>query len=129
MSITPTPTASLSRFLHGIFEYHRDKGVPVAVAKAKMYDEALEAIYKMMKDEREIPDHMMAISATFMRRALNMRGVQLKKQVEKLPKDDPQIPIILEAMRDIKAAVDATEHFIKSYKGITSKEAKQHGTT
>ncbi|QHW35744.1 hypothetical protein GZH47_33160 (plasmid) [Paenibacillus rhizovicinus] len=114
------PTASLSRFLYAIFDYHQDKGLPVPVAKAKMYDDSFETLFKLMKQEKGIPDHMLAIAAQFMSRTLNLRGSQLAKQAQDLQKDDPQVQVILKAMQDIKLVKDAVDIFISSYKGTTS---------
>ena len=123
------PSDSLARFMHGIFDFHRDKGLPTVAAKAKMYDESLNAFYGLFKQEKDIPDHALVIAAQNMSRLLNARGAKIQKEVDAMLKqgsvtpDDPHI----KAMCDIKAAKDAVDEFIKNYNG-TAKKEDSHGS-
>jgi hypothetical protein len=113
------PADALARFMHGIFEFYRDKGMPQKSAKARMFDETLDTCYSLMSKEQEIPDHALVIAAQFLSRLLNSRGVKLTNAVK--AQQDPN-DARLEAMRQIKAVKDALDQFISIYKGET-----QHG--
>jgi len=117
------PSDSLARFLHGIFYYHRDKGMPVIAAKAKMYDEAMNVFIGLFKQERNVPDHALVIFSQAFSRMLNIRGAQLKKEVEVALKngEDPS-QVHITAMHDLKAAKDAIDEFISKYVGTSKKE-------
>jgi hypothetical protein len=118
MSQKAKPADALSRFMHGIFSFYRDKGMPVNTAKARMYDETLEACGKMMKQDPDIPDHTLVIASQFLYDLVNQRGIELSKELKKMADvktDDPRMT----ALRQLKASKDALNSFISSYKGVS----------
>ncbi|SFJ63556.1 hypothetical protein SAMN02799624_05288 [Paenibacillus sp. UNC496MF] len=119
MSQAVKPADALGRFMFGIFNHYRDNGLSIPMAKGRMFDEALQTCAKMIKDETDIPDHGLVIAAQMVSQLLNHRGYELSQAVEK--SQDPNDPR-LEPMRQIKAAKDAIDLFISTYKG-----EQQHG--
>lgn len=112
------PAQSLARFMHGIYDYYADRGMPSKTAKARMMDSTLEECIKLMKQEEDIPDEMLVILSQWMSRALNNRGAQITKLIsEKYPKGTPVPDDILVPLRKIKAAKDEVDTFIENYKG------------
>jgi hypothetical protein len=119
MSQAVKPADALGRFMYGIFDFYRDNGLTIPAAKARMYDEALQTCAQMMKVDPDIPDHALVIAAQMMSQLLNHRGYQLTEAAKKEQKPNESR---LEALRQIKAAKDAIDAFISTYKGGT-----QHG--
>ena len=112
------PAQSLSRFMHGVYDYYTDRGMPSKTAKAKMMDHTLEESVKLMIAEREVPDEMLVIMAQWMSRALNNRGAQITKTINEAYTQGNVTPdTVLQPLRDIKSAKDAIDVFIETYKG------------
>jgi hypothetical protein len=120
----PNPADSLARFMYGIFDYYHDRGMPKKTAKVRMIDNTLEECVKIMKNEEEVPDHMLVVMAQWMSRALNHRGAQMTKKIKEMQNKanatQQSVDIddeLLQPLRDIKAAKDAVDRFIETYKG------------
>lgn|GEM_PF-2610593 len=120
----PNPANSLARFMYGIFDYYHDRGMPKKTAKVRMIDNTLEECVKIMKQEEEVPDHMLIVMAQWMSRILQYRGAHMTKQIRTMQQkaNATQQPIeideaYLQPLRDLKAAKDAIDQFIETYKG------------
>ncbi|WP_067923943.1 hypothetical protein [Alicyclobacillus shizuokensis] len=120
------PALALGRFVHALFEHYHDKGMPMRTAKARMYDESLDTIYKFLKQEQDIPDHALVIAMQFASRALNHRGVALTKQFQNVT-DEKALESARTLLRQIKAAKDAVDEFISSYKGVEGHDEGSNG--
>lgn len=113
-----SPADSLGRFIFGIYDYYHDRGMPQKTAKARMIDDTLETVSDIMKKEDEIPDHMLVLMAQWMSKSLNARGAQMTKTVRETDMEaQHDTDAILQPLRDIKAAKDAIDVFIETYKG------------
>jgi hypothetical protein len=108
------PADSLARFMYGIYDYHVDRGMPQKTAKARMIDRTLEVCTNTIKEEEDIPDHMLVLLAQWMSRSLNHRGVQITKAVKSKEYSTEED---LQPLRDIKELKDLTDKFIENYKG------------
>lgn len=119
----PNPATSLARFIHGIFDYYHDRGMPAKTAKARMIDNTLEECVKLMRSEKEVPDEMLVLMAQWMSRSLNNRGAQITKDIKasNISYTDEQ----LQPLRDIKEAKDAVDRFIEKYKGWSEQDGKE----
>jgi hypothetical protein len=117
------PADSLGRFMIGIYDYYKDRGMPQKTAKARMVDNTLNEVVELMKEEKEVPDHMLVIMAQFMSRALNNRGAQITKEIKESGIEHAQEE--LQPLRDIKAAKDAVDIFIENYKGWSETDGKE----
>lgn len=119
------PAESLARFMHGIYDYYTDRGMPSKTAKARMVDSTLEECVKLIKSEKEVPDEMLVIVAQWMSRSLNNRGAQITKDITDSGVQYAQEE--LQPLRDIKTAKDAIDVFIQNYKGWsgTNGESKE----
>lgn len=116
------PADSLGRFMIGIYDYYKDRGMPQKTAKARMVDNTFTEIVELMKEEQDIPDHMLVIMAQFMSRALNNRGAQITKKIK-----DSGIEYKheeLQPLRDIKEAKDVIDVFIENYKGWSEQDGE-----
>lgn len=117
------PADSLGRFMIGIYDYYKDRGMPQKTAKARMVDNTFNEVVELMKEEKEVPDHMLVIMAQFMSRALNNRGAQITKDIKESGIEYAQEE--LQPLRDIKAAKDAIDVFIENYKGWSETDGKE----
>ncbi len=115
------PTSAIARFLYGIFQSHRNLGMPKEGAKAKMYDETYDEIFKMIKNDTIIPDHSLVISAQHMRRLLNERGYVLSQLLKEAvsSNDELQMNTIRQAMKEIQVTMQSLDEFISVYKGVS----------
>lgn len=117
------PATSLSRFMHGIFDYYHDRGMPAKTAKARMIDNTFEEAVKLMRSEKEVPDEMLVIMSQWMSRALNNRGAQITKDIKESGVQYTNEE--LQPLRDIKATKDAIDSFIENYKGWSETDGKE----
>jgi adenylate kinase family enzyme len=108
------PSDSLARFMYGIYDYYVDRGMPQKTAKARMIDSTLEVCSNSMREEEDIPDHMMVLMAQWMSRSLNNRGIQITRAVKNKGTSTEED---LQPLRDIKELKDMTDKFIENYKG------------
>lgn len=108
------PTHSLGQFIYGIYDYHHDRGMPQKTAKARMIDNTLEACFKIIKREEEIPDQMLVLMAQWISRVLNDRGTFITKEVTAKQIEDETAFKALKDLKDVKNALDI---FIQNYTG------------
>lgn len=108
------PADSLARFMYGIYDYFVDRGMPQKTAKARMIDSTLEVVSNTMKEEEDIPDHMLVLMAQWMSRSLNNRGIEITRAVKSKGASTEED---LQPLRDIKELKDITDKFIENYKG------------
>jgi hypothetical protein len=116
------PADSLGRFMIGIYDYYTDRGLPQNTAKARMVDNTLNEVVELIKQEKEVPDHMLVIMAQFMSRALNTRGAQITKIIQESDMEPTEEH--LKPLRDIKPATDAINTFIENYKGWSESDGE-----
>lgn len=123
----PDPSHSLGQFLLGIYDYYHDRGMPQQTAKARMIDVSLEEIVKLMKQEKEVPDHMLVLMAQWMSRALNQRGNQMTKEVKAMQERSTEdiIDVDLTPFHEIKQTKDALDKFIETYVGWSETNGKE----
>lgn len=119
----PNPAHALSRFMHGIFDFYNDRGMPVKTAKARMYDETLQSCLDLMKKEDLIPDHAVVIGMQFTSSLLNARGAALAKLLQK-EQDPNEIQLLRKALQELKSAKDQVDSFITTYKGVYQDESR-----
>jgi len=117
------PASSLSRFMHGVYFHYFNKGMPTNTAKARMYDETLDACFDFVKNEKDIPDHAVVISAQFMYRVINQRGLALAKELKET-KDDEKIMILRKALQQLNQVKTSLDEFISTYEGVLGKNGK-----
>jgi hypothetical protein len=110
------PAYSLRRFMHGIYFYHQDKGMPLKTAKARMYDETLDACFELMKSEELIPEHATVIAAQFMFRVVNQRGLALAKELKE-ETDEQRIEKLRTALQQLNQLKTTLDEFISHYEG------------
>lgn len=114
------PAQSLSRFMHGIYDYYTDRGMPSKTAKARMVDHTLETCVNLMKQEKDVPDELLVLMTQWTSRALNNRGAMMTKAIRQM-EEKAEVPLDTDALfkplRDIKQAKDAMDVFIENYKG------------
>lgn len=108
------PADSLARFMYGIHDFYVDKGMPSKTAKGRMVDKTLEVVSNHIKEEDEIPDHMLVMMAQWMSRSLKVRGSQITTAVKSKESSSEED---LLPLRHIKELVDVTDKFIQNYKG------------
>lgn len=118
------PADSLERFMYGIYDYYHDRGMPQKRAKARMVDSTLEACTKLMRQEEEIPDHMLVIMAQHMSQALNNRGAQITKDIKSHQDKGTYTENMLQPLHDLKPAMDAVNRFIETYTGWSELNGK-----
>jgi hypothetical protein len=115
------PSQSLARFIFGIFDFHHDRGMPQKTAKTRMINDTLTTCSDIIKNEEEVPDHMLVIYAQNLRRSISTRGAQITKNIEaKYPKGNQVPESELLALRNLKALQDSADTFIENYKGWVS---------
>jgi hypothetical protein len=116
------PADALARFMFGIFDFYRDKGMPHKTAKARMYDETLDTLFKMMREDPDIPDHGLVIALQFVSRLLNNRGVQLSNELRKSSNQNDlnHISELRKALSQLKTLKTQVDEFISAYKGVDS---------
>lgn len=110
------PIQALSRFMHGIFDFYHDRGMPQDTAKARMLKETYDTCFDFFKSEQQIPDHQLVITLEHSTKMLNKRGSDLSKKLS-ISKDEAEITKLREALQQIKNAKDSLDGFISSYKG------------
>ncbi|OXB94846.1 hypothetical protein [Parageobacillus galactosidasius] len=111
------------RFIHGIFQYYHDKGMPLETAKARMFKEVYDTCLDFAKREEGIPDHLLVLTMQFVSKFLNHRGFVLSKKLKETNSNDEQaITRLRAALRDLKQVKDAIDHFIETYRGDTQND-------
>lgn len=118
------PAHSLERFMYGIYDYYHDRGMPEKRAKARMVDSTLEACTKLIRQEEDIPDHMMVIMAQQMSQALNNRGAQITKIIKEQQAKGTYTHDMLQPLHDLKAIKDSVDTFIENYTGWSELNGK-----
>ncbi|GAK41958.1 hypothetical protein TCA2_4450 [Paenibacillus sp. TCA20] len=123
------PAEAISRFLHGIFSFYRDKGMNVQGAKGRMYEESLTKIHNMIKDDKDIPDHAQVISAQFFSRTLQARGRALTTELESAVAagDEHLIATLRAAIGDLHKIKVGVDDFIVNYKGVYNHGSNNEG--
>lgn len=121
------PAHSLSQFMLGVYDYYRDRGMPQKAAKTRMIDHSLEEIVQLIKQEKEVPDHMLVLMAQWMSKALNQRGVTMTKEVKAMQEKSTEdtIDVNLTPFHQIKELKDVTDRFVESYKGWSDTDGKK----
>jgi hypothetical protein len=117
-------TYAFHRFIHGIFQYYHDKGMPLETAKARMFKEVYDTCLDFAKKEEGIPDHLLVLTMQFASKLLHHRGFVLSKKLLKETDsyDEETIARLRTALRDLKQVKDAIDHFIETYRGDTQND-------
>lgn len=102
------------RFLEGIFSYYFDKGMPKERAKIRMYKESYDTMFDLIKEEKDVPDHILVTTMQHASRHLNRRGFELSKKIRENPENTEEIR---KALHEIKKLKDHIDSFITTYKG------------
>ncbi|MCD7911033.1 hypothetical protein KC480_05775 [Bacillus velezensis] len=119
----PNPADSLSRFMIGVYDYYKDRGMPQNTAKIKMYKDSLDECLKLFKTEKEIPDEILILLVQFTTKAIVNRGAQITKKIKDLPQDNVSEDM-LEILRQLKQLQDEAETFIAKYIGWSDTNGK-----
>ena len=124
----PKVISGLFRYLHSIFGHYHDRGMPQNAARLKMLDETYTTIRQVVDSEKDVPDHMLAITVEHTIKHMRQRGKFIS---EHLPseKNPQKIEIMRDSLRQIKATMDQLEAFVENYKGAgdgLGKERNEH---
>lgn len=116
----PRILSSLYQYIHGIFDYFYDKGMPMHTAKAKTMNEAFYICTDICIKEKEIPDHLLVVHLENTRTHLQKRGSQIAKKLSRIKHQEEtkeEIELLRKALRDIKSLIDQINAFISIYRG------------
>ena len=117
------------RFMHGIFQYYHDEGMPAETAKARMLKEVYETCFDLVKQEEGIPDHLLVIMMQHASRMLHHRGYVLSKRLSKEMNDLQRIEQLRQSLRQLKQVKDVIDQFIETYRGDYDDNRQQQRTS
>ncbi len=110
----PEPIYALQRFIEGIYAHFVNKGMPSKRAKIRMHEEVYDSLFSFIKNEEEVPDHILISTMKQASRHLNHRGYILSQKLKDKPDNIEELRKVLLQIKETKEIIDS---FITDYKG------------